>query len=158
MPGLGHLSTIGQVLCLLLAGLLAGSMFGIRFGYDVTRYSPGTFVEVHQGAVRGLNTLLPLMGLAAIILAVGLAVLARQRPTVLALYAVAALCLIAAGLITRFLNQPINETVMGWSATTLPADWTQLRDSWWTWHAARLGATVVALLVLIGAIFTDRGA
>ena len=156
MPGLGYLSTTGQVLSLLLVGLLAGSMYGIWFGYDVTRYSPTTFVEVHQGAVRGLNTLLPLMGLAAIVLLVILAVLSRQRPTVLALYAAAALGLIVAGLITRFLNQPINDTVMGWSATTLPADWEQLRNSWWNWHAARLGATIVALLLLIAAVFTDR--
>ncbi len=158
MLGLGYLSTIGQGLSPLLVGLLAGSMFGIWFGYDVTRYSPSTFVEVHQGAVRGLNTLLPLMGLAAIVLVVVLAVLARQRPTVLALYAAAALGLIVAGLITRFLNQPINEAVMGWSAATLPADWEALRNNWWNWHAARLGATVLALLLLIVAVFTDRSA
>ena len=158
MPGLGYLSTIGQGLSLLLVGLLAGSMYGIWFGYDITRYSPATFVEVHQGAVRGLNTLLPLMGLVAIVLLVVLAVLARQRPTVLALYAAAAVGLIAAGLITRFLNQPINDTVMTWSATSLPADWEQLRNSWWSWHAARLGATLLALLLLIAAVFADRSA
>lgn len=158
MPGLAHLSTIGQGLSLLLVGLLAGSMYGIWFGYDITRYSPATFVEVHQGAVRGLNTMLPLMGLAAIVLVVVLALLARQRPAVLALYALAALGLVAAGLITRFLNQPINASVMEWSATALPADWQALRDSWWNWHAVRLGATSLALLLLIAAIFTDRSA
>jgi hypothetical protein len=158
MPGLGYLSTIGQALALLLVGLLAGSMYGIWFGYDVTRYSPATFVEVHQGAVRGLNTMLPLMGLAAIVVLVVLAVAARQRPTVLALYAAAAIGLIVAGLITRFLNQPINDTIMGWSTTSLPANWEDLRNSWWNWHAARLGATIVALLLLIAAIFTDRSA
>ena len=73
MPGLGYLSTIGQALSLLLVGLLAGSMYGIWFGYDITRYSPAGFVEVHQGAVRGLNTLLPLMGLAAIVVVAVLA-------------------------------------------------------------------------------------
>ncbi|KQW78999.1 hypothetical protein ASC89_11870 [Devosia sp. Root413D1] len=158
MPGLGYLSTIGQALSLLLVGLLAGSMYGIWFGYDITRYSPTSFVEVHQGAVRGLNTLLPLMGLAAIVMVVVLAVLARQRPTVLMLYGAAALGLVAAGLITRLLNQPINDAVMGWSADALPTDWETLRNSWWSWHAARLGATILALLLLIAAVFTDRSA
>ena len=91
MPGLAYLSTIGQALSLLLVGLLAGSMYGIWFGYDVTRYSPATFVEVHQGAVRGLNTLLPLMGLAAIVLLVqavrqpSLSNTTRARPGVVVL-------------------------------------------------------------------------
>ena len=158
MPGLGYLSTTGQALSLLLVGLLAGSMYGIWFGYDITRYSPSTFVEVQQGAVRGLNTLLPLMGLAAIVVVVVLAVLARQRPTVLMLYGAAALGLVAAGLITRLCNQPINDAVMGWSADALPTDWETLRNSWWNWHAARLGATILALLLLIAAVFTDRSA
>ena len=42
-----------------LISLVAGSMFGIWRGYDPALYAPATFVEVHQGAVRGLNTLLP---------------------------------------------------------------------------------------------------
>jgi len=45
--------TSSQILALLLVGLVAGSMFGIWRGYDVTSYSAQTFVEVHQGAVRG---------------------------------------------------------------------------------------------------------
>ncbi len=158
MPGLDYLSTAGQALSLLIVGLLAGSMYGIWFGYDITHYSPASFVEVHQGAVRGLNTLLPLMGLAAIIVVVALAVLARQRPTVSMLYGAAGLGLVAAGLITRLCNQPINDAVMGWSASTLPADWETLRNSWWSWHAARLGATILALLLLIAAVFSDRSA
>lgn len=150
------LPTAGQILALLLLGLVAGSMFGIWRGYDITTYSSATFLDVHQGAVRGLNTLLPAMALAALALVLLLAFLARQRPAVLALYLAAALAIITGGLVTRLLNQPINEQVMGWTPATIPADWTALRDNWWSWHLVRLATTLGAELLLIAAIFVDR--
>lgn len=145
-----------QVLAILLVGLVAGSMFGIWRGYEVAAYTPATFIEVHQGAVRGLNALLPAMAMAGLALTVLLAVLARSRPWALGLYVVAALLIVAGGLITRLLNQPINEQVMGWTAATLPANWTAVRDTWWTWHVVRLAATAAAQVVLIVAVFVDR--
>lgn len=148
--------TLLQASALLVLGLLAGSMFGIWRGYDPAAYSAATFLEVHQGAVRGLNTLLPAMGLAAIVLTVALALLARQRFPVLGLYALAAAGMVAAGLITRLANQPINDVVMGWQPGEMPENWTALRDTWWTWHLLRLSATGAALLLLIVAVFLDR--
>jgi uncharacterized membrane protein len=145
-----------QVLALMLVGLVAGSMFGIWRGYNIIAYAPATFVEVHQGAVRGLNTLLPAMALAALALVVVLAALGRNRPAVLGLYMATALAIIVGGIITRFLNQPINDQIMGWTPASLPADWTALRDSWWTWHLVRLAATLSAELLLIAAVFVDR--
>ena len=150
------LPTAAQVLALLLVGLVAGSMFGIWRGYDITGYAPATFVEVHQGAVRGLNTLLPAMAAAGLALVLLLAVLGRNRPAVLGLYLATALAIIVGGVITRFLNQPINYQIMGWTASTMPEDWAALRDSWWNWHLARLAATVGAELLLIAAVFADR--
>lgn len=150
------LLTACQALALLLVGLVAGSMFGIWRGYDITAYAPATFVEVHQGAVRGLNILLPAMAGAALALVVLLAVLGRNRPVVLWLYLAAALAIFAGGVITRFLNQPINDQIMAWSPTAIPVDWTALRDSWWSWHLVRLAATLVAEVLLISAVFADR--
>ncbi len=150
------LSTTAQVLALLLVSLVAGSMFGIWRGYDVNGYAPETFVEVHQGAVRGLNILLPAMAAAALGLVLLLAVLGRDRPVVLGLYLATALAIVAGGIITRFVNQPINDQIMGWTSASIPADWTTLRDSWWNWHLVRLAAMFGAELLLIAAVFADR--
>lgn len=150
------LLTAAQALALLLVGLVAGSMFGIWRGYDVTTYAPATFIEVHQGAVRGLNILLPAMAAAALVLVMLLAVVGRTRPTVMGLYLATAVAIIAGGIITRFFNQPINDQIMAWTPAPLPHDWTTLRDSWWTWHLARLTATLGAELLLIAAVFADR--
>jgi uncharacterized membrane protein len=86
-----------------------------------------------------------------------LAVLGRNRPSVLVLYMLAALAIIAGGVITRFLNQPINDQIMGWTPTAMPEDWTSLRDRWWYWHQARLATMLGAQFLLIAAVFTDRG-
>jgi len=153
MPNLS--TSLLQALGLLLISLVAGAMFGIWRGYDPATYTPATFVEMHQGAVRGLNTLLPAIGLVAIVATLALAWLGRGRPQVLWLYLAAAAAMATAALITRFGNQPINDVVMGWS-TVPPDGWQTVRDTWWNWHLARLAAGIAAELLLITAVFADR--
>ena len=144
-----------QVCSLLLLSLVAGAVFGIWRGYDPSAFSAATFVEVHQGAVKGLNVLLPAMAAASLLLTVALGYFARH-PAALWLYVLVAVAIVAGGLITRFGNQPINAEVMRWTADTMPAGWAQLRDMWWRWHAIRLVTTVCALILLILAVFADR--
>lgn len=155
-PVHGRATTALQVLSLLLVSLIVGSMFGIWRGYDPASFSPTTFVEVHQGAVRGLNILLPAMALVCILSVAVLAWLGRGMPQSFWLYISAAIAMVAGGLITRFGNQPLNAVIMAWSA--LPPDgWQMIRETWWNWHLARLAAGFVAELLLIAAIFTHRG-
>jgi hypothetical protein len=47
---------------------------------------------------------------------------------------------------------------MTWSAEARPADWMQLRDTWWHWHVVRTVAGVGALtLALLAAVSGQRG-
>lgn len=149
LPKLLHTASI------VVLSLIVGAMFGIWRGYDPALYSPATFVEVHQGAVRGLNDLLPAMGFVAIAMAAALTFLARRRRPAFWLYAGAVVAMVAAGIITRFGNQPLNDVVMGWG-TTPPEGWETLRDTWWNWHLARLAAGFVGEVLLINAVFADR--
>lgn len=146
-----------QFLALLLLGMVAGSVFGIWRGYDPTFYSAATFVEVHQGAVRGLNVLLPGLALASIACTVALAWFARGKGTVFWLYVAALLLMVGGGVVTRFINQPMNAQVMGWTAGSLPSDWSELRAAWWKWHVVRTGLSVVGFAVLLAAVLRDRG-
>ncbi len=148
-------TTALQVIGLLLISLIAGSMFGVWRGYNPAAFSPATFVEVHQGAVRGLNTLLPVLGFACILTVATLAWLGRASSQSMSLYILATLAMVAAGLITRFGNQPINAIIMAWDSVP-PAGWEDLRDQWWTWHLARLVAGFTGQVLLVAAIFTQR--
>ncbi len=144
-----------QFVDIMTVALLAGTVFGVWRGYDPAGYSPAAFLEIHQGAVRGLNTLLPVMGAAAILLTGALAWNAKGTSLPFGLYLVAMVAMIAAGLITRFGNQPINATVMTWTAGAMPSGWEELRDTWWRWHMFRVGATIAALAVLVAAVLAD---
>jgi len=75
--------------------------------------------------------------------------LVRSNRWVRTLLIFAVLFLMAAGLITRVFNQPINAQVMRWSAQSLPANWAHLRDLWWFWHTVRTLAGGVALTSLL---------
>lgn len=141
---------------LLLLALLVGSMFGILAGYDPRALSAAAYVEQHQNAVRGLNVLLPVMGAICILLTISLAFLAKDDRRTRYLLVVAALMLIAAGLITRFGNQPINAVVMTWSPQAPAANWTELRDQWWQWHVVRTLAGVAALALTLLALLPGR--
>ncbi|MBX9457760.1 MAG: DUF1772 domain-containing protein [Rhizobium sp.] len=145
-----------KLFAILLVSLVAGTTFGIWQGYDPAGLPPEAFMLMHQGAVRGLNLLLPATAAVAIGLTILLAIRARRNRPVLTAYALAILLMIVAGLITRLANQPINAEVMTWSAGAIPAGWEALRDSWWQWHVTRTIITIVAEIVLVLAVLFDR--
>ena len=146
-----------QFTALITIALVAGATFGIWRGYNPTGFSAATFLEVHKGSVGGLNTLLPVLGLVANLTVLVLAIRSFGSPS-FTIYVITIALLIAAALITRFGNQPINAMVMGWTVDTMPTNWAALRDTWWTWHVARTAASVGALGCLTIAIFSSRSA
>jgi hypothetical protein len=145
-----------QTAAVLLIALVAGATFGIWRGYNPAAYSAATFLEMHQGAVRGLNTLLPATALAAIILSAILYIrnIAGGGGNHLILLSI--VLMIAGGLATRFGNQPINAQVMTWTAETMPTNWEALRNSWWTWQVVRTLISITALTTLLFALLAGR--
>jgi uncharacterized membrane protein len=141
---------------LLLLSLLAGTMFGIYAGFNPAPLSSMAFVEQQQNAIRGLNVLLPSMGAACIAITLILAALTKGDARPRYLLAIAAVLLIAAGLITRFGNQPINAIVMTWVPEAPAANWEQLRDDWWRLHIIRTSSAIVALVFVLLAVLTTK--
>jgi uncharacterized membrane protein len=136
---------------LLLAALVVGTMFGIWLGYNPAGLSATVYVTQQQHAIGALNVVVPILGGVTVLLTMIAATLAAGDRPRLVLLLLAAGCFIAAGLITRFLNQPINAVVMTWSAEAPPANWMQLRDDWWRWHVMRMAAGIGGLSLLIAA-------
>jgi uncharacterized membrane protein len=134
---------------LLCASLLVGAMFGYWLIFDPSGLTAAQYIALQQHGIRGFNATMPVLGAATLAVTVAAAVMARQDPARVAMLAAASLGFLAAGLITRFLNQPINAVVMTWSPAAPPADWTVLRDSWWRWHIVRLTCGIGGLLLLI---------
>jgi hypothetical protein len=132
-----------------MAGLIAGTLFGVLVGYNPKFFTPQTYIEQTQGAIKGLNTLMPLLGLITIILTVTSAFLQKQNKTFFISMLIAAGFLIMAGLITRFGNQPINSIVMTWKKNDIPDNWNVLRDKWWSLHILRSLASFIAFLLIV---------
>lgn len=146
-----------QIVSLFLTALVAGSVFGIWRGYNPASFSATTFIEQHQNAVRGLNTLMPVLGALTILSTLTWAYLQRAEKGNWYLLVVALVLLLASALVTRFGNQPINAQVMTWSPTAPPVGWQDLRDAWWRFHLIRTGSTILALLLLIIASVQSSG-
>lgn len=147
------MTTAIRFVSLLFTSLLVGTMFGVWLGFNPAALSATAYVEMQQNAIRALNVSLPVLGLVCILLTATLAVLTRDDKRGRYLLVAAVICLITAGLITRLGNQPINAVVMTWSPQSPPADWKELRDTWWQWHVLRTLAGVLALgLALLAGI------
>jgi hypothetical protein len=140
---------IFRFLNLLMAGLVAGTLFGIWIGYNPKNLSVNTYVEHQQGVIKALNTLMPILGLILIILTVISAILQKQNQFVFVTLIIAAGFLLISGLITKFGNQPINSVVMTWSKASTPINWSELRDKWWLLHKLRTLTTFISFCLII---------
>jgi uncharacterized membrane protein len=101
---------------------------------------------------------MPILGAVCIVLTLVHASLVRANRSSFYLLLLGAALLIAAGLITRFGNQPINAHVITWSALAPPSAWARARDQWWHWHVLRTIAGIAALACIIAASITPQTA
>jgi uncharacterized membrane protein len=134
---------------LLLASLVIGAMFGIWLSFNPAGLGAAAYVMQQQHGIRTLNGTMPVLGALTILLTIAAAALAHNDGTRFALLMGATTCFVAVALITRFLNQPINAIMIGWSPDSPPANWTQLRDAWWRWLVVRLAVGIGGLCLLI---------
>jgi uncharacterized membrane protein len=143
------LSIIIRFTDLLLAALLVGAMFCVWLVFDPKSLDAPNYVVLQQQSIRGLNIVMPLIGAATLLVTLTAAALSQSDRTRLIMLVVAACAFLAAGIITRFLNQPINAIMMRWSPASVPDGWTTLRDTWWHWHLVRLACGLAGLSLLI---------
>jgi len=138
-----------RFLTIILVALITGAQFGVWFGYNPKHFSVSTYLEQQQGAIRGLNTLMPVLGLVSIVLTLLSAFLQREDRSIFSVLLIAAAFLLTSGLVTRFGNQPINKVVMTWTMDNVPANWTDWRDKWWSLHIVRTLTSFLSLILLV---------
>jgi uncharacterized membrane protein len=133
----------------MLAALVVGALFGAWLFLNPKGLSASAYVTLQQQAIRTMNKVMPILGAATIFLTITAAVIGRNDGTRFWLLVGVALCFASIGLVTRFLNQPINAIVMAWGDVP-PASWMGVRDTWWRWHSIRvvIGLAGLSLLIL----------
>src|SRR6266542_6314078 len=141
-----------RFLNIIFAALLAGTSFGIWFGFNPTNYSASTYIEQQQNLVRSLNTLMISLVIIATVVTLISAFLQRKNKTVFVSLLLAAAFFLSCMTITRFGNVPIQTEMLKWTVGSLPDNWTMLRDKWWSFHIMR---TVVELIALVLVAWTS---
>tara|TARA_R110002050_G_scaffold286468_2_gene436905 strand:+ start:17820 stop:18275 length:456 start_codon:yes stop_codon:yes gene_type:complete len=133
----------------IMAALVSGTIFGIWIGYNPKNLSAPTFIEQQQNVITDLNTLMPILGLAAILLTLTSAIRYRKEKKSLKILLIAAFFLTLSGLITKVGNQPINSIVMTWDMHNPPTNWIELRDQWWAYHKIRTLTAFIGLCLIV---------
>ena len=134
---------------ILMAALVAGTIFGIWIGYNPMDLSASTYIEEQQHTILALNTLMPILGLITIILTIISAFLRRKEKTAFWVLLIASVFLILSGLTTKFGNQPINSIVMTWDVNSPPNNWMDLRNQWWFYHKLRTLSAFIGLCLIV---------
>lgn len=141
-----------RFLNIVIAGLLAGTSFGIWIGFNPKSYTASTYVEQQQHLVTSLNTLMVAMVIIATIVTLVSAFLQKGNRLNFIALLIAAAMFASCILISRFGNLPIQNEIMEWQADSPASNWTVLRDDWWSFHIKR---TVVELIALVLVAWTS---
>jgi archaellum biogenesis protein FlaJ (TadC family) len=105
-------------------------------------------LEQQQQLIQSLNTLMVSLVIAATIVTIISAFLQRNNKTVFITLLIAAAFFASCIFISKFGNLPIQTEMLNWKTDSLPANWTSLRDKWWTLHIMRTVAELIALALV----------
>ena len=141
-------TSVIRFLNIILAALLAGISLGIWIGFNPMDLTASTYVEQQQNMLRALRVLMVLLVFMATIITVLSAFLQKSDRTVFIALLAAALFFVVCILITRFGNKPIDDVVLTWTSATIPDNWEDLRNKWWSLHIMRTVAEIAALLLV----------
>jgi archaellum biogenesis protein FlaJ (TadC family) len=139
---------IVRFLNIIVVALLAGVSFGIWIGFNPTSLSASAYIEQQQNMLHSLRSLLVSLVVIATLITILSAYLQKNSRTAFISLLIAAILLIACILITRFGNKPIDDLVIYWTNETIPDNWTELRDKWWSFHIIRTIAEILALFLI----------
>lgn len=142
------MTTSIRFLNILVAALLAGVSFGIWIGFNPVHLSPSTYLEQQQNMLQSLQVLMVSLVFMATLITILSAFLQKSNRPVFSALLVAAGFFVACILITRFGNKPIDDLVITWTVDSMPANWTELRDSWWSFHKMRTITELIALILI----------
>ena len=141
-------TSLVRFLNIIVAALLAGVSLGIWIGFNPSGLSPSAFIEQQQNMLQSLRTLMVSFVIIATLITILSAYLQKHDKSAFISLIIAAVFFIACILITRFGNKPIDDKVITWTKDTIPDNWTELRDNWWSFHILRTIAEVIALILV----------
>jgi hypothetical protein len=153
---------IWQFISILLLMLVTGVFWGTWLGLSrsMASFTPETFLTIGHTMIANLGTIMAILMPAAILAVLPvLYLLYRDRSKAFYLTLTGFVLFIVALLITLIVEVPIDNQIEGWTVTSLPPNWQQLRDRWELFHTIRSWVSVLGLaLLLSGALLVRNDA
>jgi uncharacterized membrane protein len=147
---------ICELVSIVLSAVVGGMYWGpwLALTRSIKTFKPEVFLDVVDrlnGNMAGLMTVLTPAGLLSILPVLFLSY--GDRPMTFYLNAAGFISFVVALLVTVLVEVPIVKQITGWTVTTLPENWTQLRDRWGSFHIIRVVAGIAGVAFLVaGAI------
>ena len=137
-------------------GIITGGQYVVSFDYSTVDASASFYTEKMQYAIHHIGTPLFGMLIAATLLSFAAAFMNRTDKRVFYLLTGAGTCFLIGGLITRFGNIPLLDTIDTWSVSSPPANWKEIADRWYVFHTVRIFIDVVGFTLALLSLFIRR--
>ncbi|MBI3898405.1 MAG: DUF1772 domain-containing protein [Gammaproteobacteria bacterium] len=142
-----------NLFAVLATGLAAGAMMAFALVvvsvYDEIPCS--TYLQVHLPVSARMDKFMPIV--AAGSLCLGLLLLGLTNDNFKRIFfGLAVICILAAIVISRWKNVPINRIMDTWNKTAPPAETSAFRGEWKLWHRIRTGCMAAAMVAFLTAI------
>ena len=136
-------ATVVLFLAVLMAGLVAGLLFGTVLEHEQLKVLPAKpWVLARQSIDAVFSRLMPWLWNTTLLLLAAAAYLTHDRARWL--FAAAAAILLAGIVVTLVIEVPLNKQIASWTQETILPEWASVRDRWVRFHAVRTVAGVVA--------------
>ena len=143
-----------------LFALVVGVFWGTWFSLSrsMSSITASTFLEVGHTMIDNLGGPMAVLMPATLVSAVPvLFMLYRvQRRASFSLILTGAALLVIALVITLSVNVPIDYAINRWTVETLPSDWTNIRNRWEAYHAARTFISLAGFGCVLAAVVWSR--
>ncbi len=137
---------VAPVISIVCTGLAAGVFLGHKMGVSIARHklTPQSFVQLGQSIHIYFARVMPILTIGAVLASMIWSVLLRSSWRTVHFWLVlgASIEMVSAVVLTRAVNIPINNQLMGWSTETPPAN---LKELWEPWEKVHTTRTILAL-------------
>jgi uncharacterized membrane protein len=133
------------VIAVVLVGLIAGLMIGTGMDqYTHRQLAMTPWVVEHQVMDALFRRVLPTWWNVTALLLIVSAFVSRGSPR--RWFAIAAILMIVAMMVTVRVEVPMNRAIASWDITAPPANWADVRDRWLRFHLMRTCCGTIAFL------------
>ena len=135
-----------------LAVILMGVQLGVSYAHFMQM--PGKLILpldcyiLVQNQVISYRVKLAFIEIPSIISATAATILIRNHRRAFWLTLIGAICMVLMWVVWAIWIQPINQQVAGWTATTSPSNWIDIRYQWHFYHLIRLAIASVGMIAL----------